>query len=37
MKKKQKKPSENIYIPNKFPNKFLYLQFHENQIVFVCM
>ena len=26
--KKQKKPSENIYIPNKFPNKYLYLQFH---------
>ena len=24
----EKKTSENIYIPNKFPNKFLYLQFH---------
>ena len=31
MKKKTKKkqqPGENLYIPNKFPNKFLYLQFH---------
>ena len=26
--KKQKKTSENINIPNKFPTKFLYLQFH---------
>ena len=31
MKKKQtkkKQTSKNIYVPNKFPNKFLYLQFH---------
>ena len=29
MKKRNKKqPSENIYMPNKFPNKFLYLQFY---------
>ena len=27
-KNETKKNSENIYIPNKFPNKFLYLQFH---------
>ena len=27
-KKKKKKNSKNIYVPNKFPNKFLYLQFH---------
>ena len=24
----KKKTSKNIYVPNKFPNKFLYLQFH---------
>ena len=27
-KTKQNKTSKNIYIPNKSPNKFLYLQFH---------
>ena len=27
-KKRKKKASKNIYVPNKFPNKFLYLQFH---------
>ena len=27
-KKNKKKTSKNIYVPNKFPNKFLYLQFH---------
>ena len=26
--KQKNKNSENIYIPNKFPNTFLYLQFH---------
>ena len=36
MKKKNKqKKTTTIYIPNKFPNKFLFLQFHYNQIV--CM
>ena len=33
----EKKTSKNIYIPNKFPNKFLYLQYICNAYCsYVC-
>ena len=33
----EKKTSKNIYIPNKFPNKFLYLQYIYNAYCsYVC-